>query len=71
MLHGQKEVLEWNSMLGCDFLKKIHRYADTHKNLQEPLFSDVDHCFRMVSNDYFLFLCDFVGAQILRYAICR
>ena len=41
----------------------IRRYC-TNKNLQEQLFSDVNHCFQMVSNDYFLFFCDFVGAQI-------
>ena len=46
---------------------EIHRYTDTHKNLQEPLFSDAGHCFQMVSNDCFLFFCDFVGPQIHRY----
>jgi len=55
-------------LLGCDFFRK---YADTQihiKNRQKPLFSDAGHCFQMVSNDYFLFFCDFAVMQIRRYA---
>ena len=44
---------------------QIRRYA------LEPagtFFSDAGHCFQMVSNDYFLFFCDFFVVQIRRYA---
>ena len=41
-------------------LRKYHivhrRYADTHYHrTRRNIFSDVDHCFQMVSTDYFLF----------------
>lgn len=40
--------------------EQICRYALE----QEPLFSsDVGHCFQMVSSDYVLFFCDFVGVR--------
>ena len=69
-------ALPWSSRMclvahlsrwGCDFFRK---YTDTqiHIRTRRNFFSDVDHCFQMVSNDYFLFFCDFVGTQIHRYA---
>ena len=52
---------------GCDFFRKLAA-AQTCIRTRRIFFSDVDRCFQMASNDYFLFFVIFCRADTQRYA---